>query len=296
MVDIIVIIVSVVLIAAGFYLRKIADAKLKNIERPTKKQKRGGKFATWVSIFGAYLLVTRLIIMIFEPGEAEGVAIEIVAHRVNFFGLNLSTTIITSWFIIAVLVVIALILRFAVVSRMKDTPAGAQNVLELAIETVFKYSKSTAPHGAGELAISWVITVVAFLVGCAFSELLGVRTPASDITVTAALGICSFVFINFYGIKVKGAGGRLKALSSPTPLLLPVRIVTEIAVPVSLACRLFGNMLGGLIVMEMLYNVMGTYAIGIPSVIGLFFNVFHPLIQAFIFVTLTLNFINEATE
>ena len=68
------------------------------------------------------------------------------------------------------------------------------------------------------------------------------------------------------------------------------------AVPVSLACRLFGNMLGGLIVMDLLYFAMGNYAVALPSVVGLYFNVFHPLIQAFIFVTLTLTFIGEAVE
>ena len=296
MVDIIVLIVSVLLIAVGLVRRKLAVDKLKAVDNPTKKQKRGKKYATWMIVAGAYLLVTRLIVMIFGPGEAKGIRIEIVARRVQLFGLDLSTTIVTSWVIIAVLVVIAVILRLTVVPRLKDPPEGAQNVLELAVETAFKYAKSTAPHGAGELASSWVITVVSFLVGCAFAELAGVRTPASDITVTAAMGFLSFAFINIYGFKVKGFGGRIKSLAAPTPALFPIRLVTEFAVPVSLACRLFGNMLGGLIVMDMLYTVMGAYAVGIPSVVGLFFNVFHPLIQAFIFVTLTLNFINEATE
>ena len=230
------------------------------------------------------------------PGESKTVEVSIAAPRTTFLGLDVSSTIITSWIIIAAIIVIALILRFTVITRLKDVPKGAQNALELAVDTAYKYSKSTAPHGAGELAVTWVFTVVAFLVGCACSELFGVRTPASDITVTAALAILSFLFINLYGFKAKGFSGRVKALASPTPIVFPIRIVVDIAVPVSLACRLFGNMLGGLVVMDLLYNAMGTYAVGIPSVLGLFFNVFHPLIQAFIFITLTLNFINEATE
>jgi F-type H+-transporting ATPase subunit a len=239
-----------------------------------------------------------LILVIFGPGEAKGVEIEITPppSKLVLFGMPVGSTVITAWIIIAVIVVIAVILRLTVVPRLKNVPKGAQNVLELTVETAFKYSKSTAPHGAGLLASSWVITVVTFLIGCACAELFGVRTPASDLSVTAALGILSFIFINIYGFRVKGFAGRIKSMASPTPIVFPIRIVTDIAIPVSLACRLFGNMLGGLIVMDMLYSVMGTYAIGIPSVLGLFFNVFHPLIQAFIFVTLTLNFINEATE
>ena len=88
----------------------------------------------------------------------------------------------------------------------------------------------------------------------------------------------------------------MKTLASPTPIVFPFRIVSDIAVPVSLACRLFGNMLGGMIVMDLLYLALGNLAVGIPSIIGLYFNVFHPLIQTFIFVTLSLTFIGEATE
>ena len=66
--------------------------------------------------------------------------------------------------------------------------------------------------------------------------------------------------------------------------------------PVSLACRLFGNMLGGMIVMDLLKSSLGGYAVGIPAVAGLYFNLFHPLIQTYIFVILSLTFINEAAE
>ena len=90
--------------------------------------------------------------------------------------------------------------------------------------------------------------------------------------------------------------GRIKSLAQPTPVVFPIRVISDCAVPVSMACRLFGNMLGGMIVMDLIYKSLGNGAIGIPSVVGLYFNVFHPLIQAFIFITLTLTFINEATE
>jgi len=69
-----------------------------------------------------------------------------------------------------------------------------------------------------------------------------------------------------------------------------------VAVPVSLACRLFGNMLGGMIVMDLLKTSLGGYAVGLTSLAGLYFNLFHPLIQTYIFIILTLTFINEATE
>ena len=134
------------------------------------------------------------------------------------------------------------------------------------------------------------------MVGCAAVELMGVRAPTSDITMTFAMALITFILINYYGIKKKGVAGRIKTLAEPTPVVFPIEVVSQLAVPVSLACRLFGNMLGGMIVMDLLYMAMGNAAIGIPSVVGLYFNVFHPLIQTYIFMTLTLTFIREATE
>ena len=128
------------------------------------------------------------------------------------------------------------------------------------------------------------------------SELFRLRPPTADITMTFSLAFMTFLLINIYGIKKKGVFGRIKSLASPTPIVFPFRIVSDLAIPVSMACRLFGNMLGGMIVIDLLYMALGGNAVGIPSVFGLYFNAFHPLIQTYIFVTLTLTFINEAIE
>jgi F-type H+-transporting ATPase subunit a len=295
MTDIIIIIVSALAAVGGFFWRRSASAKLKAIEKPTKKQKRGRKYATWLIVLGLYIVVVTAIQLIFGKQESKPIEVSIWAARVNFFGLDISETVLNTWCIMAVIIVLAVILRLTVIRKLKDVPKGAQNVLEFAVEWILKYTKSTT-HGVGEFLASYLFTVAIFLIGCACVEMFGFRTPASDITVTASLAILTFFFINYYGIKNKGVGGRIKTLASPTPAVFPIRVITDFAVPVSLASRLFGNMLGGLVVMDLLYTALGGYAVGIPSVAGLYFNVFHPLIQAFIFVTLTLTFINEATE
>lgn len=293
--EIILIAVSVLLVIGGYLWRRSVASKIKPDEKPTKSLKRNKRYATFMIIAGGYVLTTKIIELLFGKQESKAINVEIAPPRVDFFGLNVSSTIVVAWGIIVILVILALILRFTVIPRLKDIPTGTQNILELAVETIVKYTKGTA-HGVGEFLASYIFTVAIYLVGCACSELFGLRTPASDITQTGALAVVTFFFINYYGIKNKGIGGRIKSLASPTPVVFPIRIVTDLAIPVSLACRLFGNMLGGLVVMDLLYTALGGYAVGIPSLAGLYFNVFHPLIQAFIFVTLTLTFINEATE
>ena len=178
---------------------------------------------------------------------------------------------------------------------MTDKPHGVQNVLEICVEAICQYT-NTNVGDLGDNLPAYLFTVALFMVGCAAVELLGIRAPTADITMTFALALITFVLINYYGVRRKGVGGRIRSMSQPTPVVLPIKIVSDCAVPVSLACRLFGNMLGGMIVMDLLYSALGNAAIGIPSVVGLYFNVFHPLIQTYIFITLTLTFIREATE
>ena len=287
--------VSVLIAVLGYLWRRSADAKLRAADPPRKKDKRHMSLAAIVVVIGGYLFLTQLIILIFGQRESESLEFSLWPERVDFLGFSLSITVIYTWILMAALIIAAVMLRLFVVRKFEDNPKGIQNVLEIIVETVQNYTDSQA-HGAGEFLCSYVLTVSALLTASALIELFRMRAPATDITMTFALAFMTFIVINAYGIKRKGLGGRIKTLASPTPVVFVFRVIAELAIPVSMACRLFGNMLGGMIVMDLLYSALGYGAVGIPSVVGLFFNVFHPIIQTFIFVTLTLTFTNEAIE
>jgi len=248
-----------------------------------------------VSVIGVYIMLTQLIGIVFHPDRSTEIDFSLWPQRVSFLGFSLSITVIYTWVAMALLLVAALILRFTVVSRFTDMPKGAQNVLETVVEVVGKYTNAQA-HGTGEFLCSYILSIASLMLMCALLELFRLRPPTADITMTFALAFMTFIFINVYGVKRKGTFGRLRSLASPTPVVFIFRVISEIAIPVSMACRLFGNMLGGMIVIDLLYMALGSGAVGIPSVAGLYFNVFHPMMQTFIFVTLTLTFINEAIE
>ncbi len=285
---------AVVLAGLGILMRNKGKKLL--LETPDdKKAKRNKKLGTMLAVFGIWLFIVRLLPLVFGAPEKEGFHVAISPERVTLMGISLSSTVIVTWLAMGVLLVGAVLIRILVIPKMKDTPTGIQNVLELAVEGIHNYAQSKA-HGLGENLSAYLFSVAALLVASAMVELFGLRAPTADITMTFALAFVTFLLINFYGIKRKGLGGRIKSLAEPTPVVFPLRVISDIAVPISMACRLFGNMLGGMIVMELLYNALGSNAVGIPSVIGLYFNVFHPLIQAYIFITLTLTFINEAAE
>ena len=287
--------ISIPVMAAGYFWRRNVNKKLRSDSPPGKKLKRLKLFALILFIIGVYIFVTRAISIIFGPKESEGLKFSLWPERVDVFGLSLSKTTIYTWIAMALLIIAALIIRFTILRRFEDIPKGAQNVMEFIVEGVQKYTNAQA-HGTGEILCSYILSIASLMVMSAFLELLRLRPPMADITMTFSMALMTFILINAYGIKRKGARGRIKSLASPTPVVFIFRVISEIAIPISMACRLFGNMLGGMIVIDMLYMALGSNAVGIPSVLGLYFNVFHPLMQAFIFVTLTLTFINEAIE
>lgn len=295
MLNIILLCVSVPLILGGIlWRRKVGDGI--DRDKPIPKDiKRLRLISTAIAVLGGYVFITRLLSIIFGPHRGEGLDFSLWQERIDVFGYSLSYTVIYTWIAMAILIVLALIIRFAVFRNPKDKPAGVQNVVELLVEAVGKYTQAQT-HGAGEMLASYILTIASLMITSAFLELFRLRPPMADISMTFALALITFILINVYGIRKKGVIGRIKSLASPTPLVFPFRVIADMAIPVSMACRLFGNMLGGMIVIDLLYSALGSGAVGIPSVAGLYFNAFHPIIQAFIFVTLTLTFINEATE
>ncbi len=300
MIDLVLLIAGIVLEIVGLVWlalsRRAAKAQVSEATAGAagKKKKKKTALPLVLCVIAGYMVSTRLITLIFGKSE-EALHVAIWPERVDLFGFSISQTVIYAWIVMACLIVLAVILRLTVVRRMKDVPTGVQNVLEAAVELMGKYTDSKV-EGIGPGLSAYLLTAALFMVGCNFVELFGERAPTSDITMTFALALVTFILINYYGIKKKGVGGRIKSLAEPTPVVFPIKLISDCAIPVSMACRLFGNILGGMIVMDLLYVALGNNAIGIPSIVGLYFNVFHPLIQAFIFVTLSLTFINEAVE
>ncbi len=214
-------------------------------------------------------------------------------HLPIFGGIDVDNTLIAMWIVMAVLTLAALAVRIFVLPRFKERPKGFQNVLELVVETATKFTNDKVGARDGRILAPYFFTLAVLLFSCGLSELIGLRNPLTDMNLTVALAVISFLLINIFGIWRKGVWGRIKSLAKPNPILLPIKVITDLAVPVSLACRLFGSMLGGYIIMEMITEFVPVLA---PAVLSLYFTFFHVGIQTFLFITLSLTFIEEATE
>jgi F-type H+-transporting ATPase subunit a len=207
-------------------------------------------------------------------------------------GIPVTDAVCISWIVSAGLIIFALVVRFYLLPRFQEVPRGFQNVLELFVEWVYSFSHDTVHEFSGELA-PYIGTLVLYLGFANTIELLGLRPPTTYIATTFALSIITFFLINLYGIRKKGLWGRLKDYTKPVPFIAPIKALTDLAVPVSLASRMFGNILGGLVVMELIYKVI---PVVVPSFLSIYFTLFDGFIQTFIFITLSLTFIGEAIE
>lgn len=291
-------IVSFIIILLGYLL--FSKLKKKTEASETDKsifaQKLLNRIGLAICIFGIWLFIGYAITLIFGTHVEEEFTVSVIPPRVNFYilGYQPSETMVVGWAVMAVLIAGAVLLRIFFIPNLKDEPGKFQNAVETIVEAIEAYA-SARTIDLGRPMFGYVFAIAVILLGNAVAELMGFRSPSSDLMFTLALSIFAFFMANWYGIRKRSVKGRLKSFLKPTPLLLPIRIITDLANPLSMACRLFGNTISGMIVMNLIYSVLGNFATGIPSVVGLYFNVFTALIQTVIFITLALSGINDAT-
>ncbi len=274
----------------------VLRARIAQPEKTEEGYKSAKKKRNLLMMAGVLLLWlgSGLFLGCFSAGERV-FQVAISPERMNVFGLSVSSTVFVSWIVIAALALIALLLRVFVIPRFQETPRGIQLVLETAVSAINDLTKEKYGH-ANEGLASYFFALAALFIGSAIVELFGFRPPTTDLSMTFSYALVTFVLINVYGIYKKGVKGRLQSFIRPKAIIAPFKLLSDLAVPISLACRLFGNMLGGMVVVELIYFALGAFSVGIPAVLGLYFNAFHPLIQFFIFINLSLTFIGEAVE
>jgi len=193
------------------------------------------------------------------------------------------------------LILFAIIVRIKV-TRFNEIPTGFQNVVEALVEVFENYLRSTAGDKLMFLG-SWFFTVFVFvLVSNLGGVFPGFRPPTADWSMTVALAIVTFVLIQVVGIKFR-KGEYLASFFKPMFLFFPINLIGELARPISISFRLFGNMLAGLIMMSLLYSMAPlVFRFVVPAALHVYFDVFAGVLQTYIFVTLSLSFIAGAAE
>lgn len=195
---------------------------------------------------------------------------------------------VITWIIMGVLVLLCIIM----VRKLKTVPTGSQCLIEVGINWLNNFFIGIlGPKGKKYIPILGTLLIY---IGCAnIVGLFGLKPPTKDLGVTATLAIIAIILIQYTGIREKGAKGWLKGFKQPMAIMLPLNILELVIKPLSLCMRLFGNVLGAFVVMELIKIIV---PVGLPVVFSFYFDIFDGLIQAYVFVFLTSLFMSEAME
>jgi F-type H+-transporting ATPase subunit a len=145
----------------------------------------------------------------------------------------------------------------------------------------------------GKSYVPYLCSVLIYIGMANLIGLFGFKPPTKDLNVTAALALMSIILIQYAGIHKKGGKGWLKSFTQPMAVVTPINILELFIKPLSLCMRLFGNVLGAFVIMELLKILV---PVALPVPFSFYFDVFDGLIQAYVFVFLTSLFIRESME
>lgn len=237
-----------------------------------------------------------------------------VVIPLKVFGIDLSITdtILVMWVIMAFLIISVLILT----RNMKTVPEGKQNFVEMVVDLINSIARNNIGHH-WEMFAPYLGTVLLFLLfantisifniipspeqlyhmtGWEFFEHIpefSLRPPTRDFMMTSTLAVITILVVLSAGIRVKKTKGFLKSFIEPMPIVLPFKIMDYFVRPLSLCFRLFGNILGAFVVMELIYSSLPVL---FPAALSIYFDLFDGGLQAYVFVFLTSLYIAEAIE
>ena len=206
-----------------------------------------------------------------------------------FGGIGVSESVVVTWIIMAVLVLISVL---ATRNLKVTNPGKGQMLLEMAVSSLHDMvSDMVGEHG--QRYVPYLMTVLIYIGFANIIGLFGFKPPTKDLNVTIALAVMSIVLIEAAGIIARGTKGWIKSFAQPVAIMTPFNILEIVIKPLSLCMRLFGNVLGAFVIMELIKQVV---PVALPVPFSLYFDIFDGLIQAYVFVFITSLFIKEANE
>ena len=242
--------------------------------------------------------------------------IEVTGPRIlltfSFFGLfdvTITETVLSSFLVMLTLVILSICLG----RNLKKRPGRRQVLVEKVVQMLYNMVRDTMGEHNLRFAPYIGALFCSSLLGTLISMLGFFRSATADISTTITWALMTSVLVWFYNIKNNGFFGWLKGFTEPIVVMTPMNIVSEIAQPVSMAFRHFGNVAGGSVLTMLIYNALAAASalilgwipnafissipilqVGIPAVLSLYFDLFSGFIQALVFSMLTMVYVGAA--
>ncbi len=218
-------------------------------------------------------------------------------------GMPITEAQVNSWLVIISIFFLCLFLT-------RNMKTRKQTRRQIIAEWIVTKTDSLVRSNMGKAFMGFVPFIAAMLALSAFSSLLtlvGLFPPTSDLNVVAGWAIMVFILITYYKMKC-GPWHYIKSFGEPVPFLAPLNVISEIATPVSMSLRHYGNILSGSVISVILASGLsllsrkllggiGTFPlfrVGLPAVLSVYFDVFSGCLQAFIFAMLTMLYVSGA--
>lgn len=203
--------------------------------------------------------------------------------------LPVAESVVITWVIMAVILLLSIFLT-------RNLKVHNISKKQLVVETIVTKLDGFVTGMVGEEGrayMPYLATVLVYIGMANLIGLFGLKPPTKDMNVTAALSLMSIILIQYAGIHKKGVKGWLKSFTEPIAIVTPINILELFIKPLSLCMRLFGNVLGAFVIMELIKLLV---PVALPVPFSFYFDIFDGLIQAYVFVFLTSLFIKEAVE
>lgn len=276
---------------------------------PEEKKTKFGFVDILLLILTVLPLIAGIVLKILFTPASDGIQIEgaMIYAEINMpFGTTMPITEaqINSWLVILSIMFLCIFLTHGMTVWGKGK---RQIIAEWIVEKV----DSLVKENMGEYFMGFAPFVAAILALSACSSLLsliGLFPPTSDINITAGWAILTFILITHYKMKC-GPLQYIKSFGEPVPFLAPLNIISEVATPVSMAFRHYGNVLSGSVISVLISALLAKLSamvfaflpgvlakvpflrIGLPAVLSIYFDVFSGCLQAFIFAMLTMLYV-----
>ncbi len=228
--------------------------------------------------------------------------------------LRISETMVISWIVMLLITGVCIWLtRDLKEENISKRQAFAEMLVDMANNFVVGNMGEKFRHLIPFVSALFATSVVSNLI-----SLIGLRSPTADLSTEAAWAVVVFIMITGQKIRTNGFGGYLKGFTTPIPVMTPFNILSELATPVSMACRHFGNILSGVVINGLIYAALALASsalfgllpgaagevlskipfldVGIPAILSVYFDWFSGVMQAFIFCMLTVMYIANAAE
>lgn len=213
--------------------------------------------------------------------------------KINGVSVYITTTHVALLIVSLFIIILAVIANRVIAKADPDaTPGTFQNIVELVVEMLGNMVNGLMGTNAKRF-VNYISSIFIFILISNISGLFGLRPPTADYGVTLPLALFTFCIIHYCGIK-KNKTKHFTNLFQPVALLFPINVISEVATPLSLSVRLFGNIMSGTVLMGLVYGMFPIFAkLGIPAVMHIYFDIFSGCIQAYVFCMLTMVYVND---